>query len=154
MKSIRSACFWIAVVVLAGVMFAREEGETAAVIKDAPAAVQKTVSELSKDATIRGFAQEEEDGKSVYELELLVDGHTRDVMIDQSGHVFLIEEEVDIARLPSAVRSAIEKQAGAGTIKLVESLTEDGKITSYEAQVDTAGKRSEVKVDPQGRLVP
>ena len=43
---------------------------------DMPAAVQKTADEQSKGATVKGYSTEVEDGKTIYEVELTVNGHS------------------------------------------------------------------------------
>jgi uncharacterized membrane protein YkoI len=116
-----------------------------------PPAVEKTVAELAKDATIRGFSTEIEQGKTYYEAQLTVNGRGRDVSIDESGKVVEVEEELAIDTLPAAVKKGLQKAAGAGQIVKVESLTKSGKLVAYEAAVKTGGKRSEVKVDPDGK---
>jgi uncharacterized membrane protein YkoI len=59
-----------------------------------PAAVEKTVVEQSKGATIRGFNQEKENGQTTYEVEMLVDGHSKDLQVDTNGVVIEVEEQV------------------------------------------------------------
>jgi uncharacterized membrane protein YkoI len=54
---------------------------------DLPPAVEKAVAEQSKGATIRGFSQEKENGQTYYEAELMVNGHTKDVLLDANGLV-------------------------------------------------------------------
>jgi len=116
-----------------------------------PPAVQKTVDEQSKGATVKGFSTEVEDGKKIYEVQLTVNGHGKDVSIDAQGHVLEIEEETSLESLPAAVRDGLTKAAGKGTIRKVESLTKNGKLVAYEAAVKTGTKNSEVQVDPDGK---
>jgi uncharacterized membrane protein YkoI len=118
-----------------------------------PAAVAKTAAEVSKGATVRGYAQEKEDGETVYEVMLTVNGHSRDVQIDTSGNVKEIEEQVEMDKLPAAVKSALLAKAGTGKITSVESLTKKDKLVAYEAQVTTHGKKSEVQVGPSGETL-
>lgn len=122
-------------------------------MKDLPAPVQATVKEVSKGASLRGLAMETENGKTYYEAELMVKGHSKDVTIDPDGKIVTIEEQVTMASLPAAAKAEILKQAGKGKILLVESITENNSIVAYEAHVKTAGKISEVKVDPNGNPV-
>jgi hypothetical protein len=70
--------------------------------------------------------------------------------MNTKGEVVDVEEEVSMDRLPAAVTTRLRNKAGAGKITKVESLTKKGKIVAYEAQVNTAGKRSEVQVGPDG----
>ncbi len=118
---------------------------------DLPAAVQKAADEQSKGATVKSYSSEMEDGKLQYELSLTVNGHGKDVAIAPDGTINEVEEEVVLAKLPAAVSDALKRKAGAGEIKKVESLTKHGTLVAYEAQVLTAGKKSEVQVGPDGK---
>lgn len=120
---------------------------------DLPAAVQKTVDEQSKGATVRGFSTEKENGQTIYEASLMVNGHTRDVSIDASGTVLEIEEQVDLNTLPAAVQEGLKKKAGAGKITRVESLTKKGKLVAYEAVVQDGAKKREIQVGPDGKTL-
>ena len=115
-----------------------------------PPAVEKTVAEQSKGATVRGFSTEMEKGKRLYEAELTVNGHGKDISMDEKGNIVEVEEEVALDALPPAVKAGLTKAAGAGTISKVESLTKGGKLVAYEAGVKTGTKRSEVQVGPDG----
>lgn len=70
---------------------------------DLPAAVQKTADEQSKGATVRGYKKETENGRLAYELQLTINGHSKDVGIDPKGNIIEIEEEVAFDKLPPAV---------------------------------------------------
>jgi hypothetical protein len=115
-----------------------------------PPAVEKTVAEQSKGATIRGFSTEIEKGKRLYEAELTVNGHGKDISMDKNGNIVEIEEEVSMDSLAPAVRDGLKLAAGTGTISKIESLTKNGKLVAYEAVVKTGTKRSEIQVGPNG----
>ncbi len=119
--------------------------------KDLPPAVEKTVEAESQGATIKGFSQEKENGQTNYEAELTVYGHSKDVLVSANGDVIEVEEQVALDSLPAAVRDGIQAKAGAGKIVKVESLTKHDKLVAYEAVVQTAGKKKEIQVDPNGR---
>ena len=118
---------------------------------DLPTSVEKTVAEQTTGATVKGFTKEVENGKTVYEVELTVNGHGKDIAIDALGNIIEIEEEVDITTLPPAVKEGLTKAAGKGTISKVESLTKKGKLVAYEAVVKTGSKNSEIQVGPDGK---
>ena len=121
--------------------------------KQLPPAVEKTVAKESKGATIKGFAKEIENGQTFYELELIVDGHAKDVLMDPQGNVVEVEEQVSMDSLPAAVQDALKKEAGSGTIGMIESLSKNGQLVSYEAHVKHGKKRSEIKVGPNGETL-
>jgi hypothetical protein len=135
----------------AGVM--AQDSEKPVKMKDLPAAVQATVKQQSEGATILGLSKEIEGGKTFYEVEMKANGHKKDVIIDPTGAIFAIEEEVPLASLPPAVKAEIEKQAGKGKIVLVESITMNDAVTAYEAHVKTGKRYREVKVGPDGQLI-
>jgi len=81
---------------------------------------------------------------------LTVNGHSKDILIDKTGNIVEVEEQVSLDSLPPAVQDALKKAAGSGTIEVVESLTKNGKLVAYEAQVRHGRKRSETQVGPNG----
>jgi hypothetical protein len=118
--------------------------------KDLPPAVEKTVAAQSQGATIKGFSQEKENGQLNYEAELTVNGHSKDILIDPTGTVIEIEEQVPLESLPMAVKEVLQSKAGTGKILKVESLTKHDKLVAYEAVVQNAGKKKEIQVGPDG----
>ena len=118
---------------------------------DLPPAVEKTVAAESAGATVKGFSTEKEKGETFYEAELVVNGHSKDVLIDVSGAVVEVEEEVALDSLSADVKAGLQAKAGKGKVLKVESLTKKGKLVAYEAKVDTNGKKSEIQVGPDGK---
>ena len=118
--------------------------------KQLPAAVEKTVASESEGATIKGFATEVEKGQRLYEAELMVNGHHKDILMNRQGVIVEVEEEVSMDSLPATVQDGLRKAAGSGTIGMIESLTKNGKLVAYEAVVKRGKRRSEIQVGPQG----
>jgi len=118
---------------------------------DLPPAVEKTVAAQSAGATIKGFSTEKENGQTIYEAEMTVNGHSKDISMAADGSIVEIEEQVAFDSLSPEVKAGLQAKAGKGTILTVESLTKKGKLVAYEAKVDTNGKKSEVQVGPDGK---
>jgi len=137
----------IVVVALGMIVLAQEKKIQRA---DLPPAVEKTVAAQTQGATIRGFSQEKENGQTFYEAETTVNGHSKDITIDANGAVAEIEEQVAFDSLPAAVKAGLQAKAGDGKIVKVESLTKHDKLVAYEAKVQTAGKKKEIQVGPDG----
>jgi len=140
-------CLLVASVVLMGSAFAQEKKIKRS---ELPAAVEKTVAEQSKGATIRGFSEEKEKGQTTYEVAMTVNGHTKDVQVDAGGTVIEVEEQVDLQALSAEVKAGL---AGKGKITKVESITKKNKLVAYEAHVVTDGKKSEIQVGPDGKAL-
>ena len=121
-------------------------------MQEMPAAVQQAVKEQSKGAVIRGFAQEVENGQTLYEMELTVNGHAKDVTFDGAGKAVSVEEEVPLESVAGPAREAIQKAVGKGKLQKVETVTENGN-SFYEASIRKSGKSSEIKVDANGAVV-
>lgn len=116
-----------------------------------PPAVEKTVAEQSKGATVKGFNEENEKGQTSYEVEMIVNGHTKDVQMDPNGVVLEVEEQVSIDALSADIKAGLQAKAGKGKIMKVESITKKDRLVAYEAQIVTDGKKSEVQVGPDGK---
>ena len=117
---------------------------------DLPPAVEKTLQQQLKSATVKGFSAEKENGRVVYEAQLLVNGHTKDILLDASGTIQEVEEEVAFDSLPIEVKASLRARAKNGKITKVESLIKQDKLVAYEAQVEKNGKHSEIQVGPKG----
>jgi hypothetical protein len=118
---------------------------------DLPPAVEKTVAAQSTGATIRGFSTEKEKGQTLYEVEMTVNGHSKDITMGADGSIVEIEAQVALDSLSPEVKAGLQAKAGKGKILKVESLTKKDKLVAYEAQVETNGKKSEVQVGPDGK---
>ncbi|HQR38581.1 MAG TPA: hypothetical protein PLF26_09280 [Blastocatellia bacterium] len=116
-----------------------------------PAAVEKTVAANAANARVRGFSEEKENGQTFYEAEFVVDGHSRDILMDPDGNIVEIEEQVPLDKLPANVRAGIVAQAGKGKITSVESITKHDAIVAYEAHILTGKKHTEIQVGPDGK---
>jgi uncharacterized membrane protein YkoI len=115
-----------------------------------PPAVEKTVQAQSQGATIKGFTSETEDGVFLYEVQMTVNGHGRDISIAKDGTVLEVEDEVALNTLPAAVQSALTAKAAGAKITKVETLTKKGKLVAYEAATLKGTKKSEIQVGPNG----
>ena len=120
---------------------------------DLPSAVKKTVQRESQGATIKGYSKEVAHGRTAYEVEMLFDGKSRDILIDPVGKVIEVEQQVAHDAVPAAAMAEIEKGAGRGSILKIEEVKSDSEI-AYEAQVLINGKHREVRVHADGSTAP
>lgn len=118
-----------------------------------PSAVDSAVKVQSKGATLRGLSVERDKGHKYYEAELGVDGHEKDVLIDSTGAVVEVEEQVALDSLPAAVKAKLVAHAKPGHVSQVETLTKKGHLVAYEAQVVNHGKQREIQVGPHGETL-
>ena len=143
----RSFAMFLAMTVAAGSAVAAEKKLQ---MKDLPPAVQKAVQEQTKGAEIRGLSRETEKGVTSYEVETVINGKHRDLLLDTKGAVTEVEEETTLDAIPAAARSVMEKKAAGGKIDIVETVTK-GKLTLYEAgYTGKNGKKHEVLVKADG----
>ncbi len=148
--NLRSRIVFASLVIAAATVSAAQAQERKIKRSQLPPAVEKTVAEQSQGATIKGFSTEIEKGKRVYEVEMTVNGHGKDIIVDSKGNVVEVEEEVAMDSLSQAVKDGLTKAAGTGTISKIESLSKNGALVAYEAVVKRGLKRSEVQVGPNG----
>jgi hypothetical protein len=119
-----------------------------------PSAVEKTVQAQSQGATIKGFSTETENGVFQYEVEMMVNGHSRDIAIAKDGTLLEVEEEVAMNTLPAGVQSALAAKAAGAKITKIESLTKKDKLVAYEAATLKGTKKGEIQVGPSGEKLP
>jgi hypothetical protein len=136
------------VLLFAGLLVSQEKKIKRA---DLPRAVEKTVAAQSAGATVKGFSKETEKGQTYYEAELVVNGHTKDILIDTNGAIVEVEEQVALDALPAEVKAGLQAKAGDAKLVKAETLTKHDKLVAYEAQVTRDGKKSEIQVGPDGK---
>jgi len=161
----------VVVVVLAGLTLSigalagrqttqQEEGIS---LDQVPEAVKATL--LSQGGTIEEIEMETENGRTIYEADVLLNGQKTELKVAAEGS--LIGKEVDdedndeegndedqededeaplsIDQVPDAVKATILNEAQGGTIKEIERENEDGQIV-YGAEVVINGQSFELKV--------
>ena len=113
-----------------------------------PPAVQKTAADQVGTGTVQGYTTDKVGGVMVYQMNVVVDGRTRAVVMDESGTVTSVEQEIAWTDLPADVRKDFDNVMGKGKYGTVSSITTDGKIVAYEAVKVTYGEKANVRVKP------
>src|SRR5579872_5570885 len=120
-------------------------------LTDLPVAVQKTVNETLKGGQIKSIGKEKEDGVTQYEVETMLNGKHRDFNVDAKGKLLVVEEEIDLASVPAAAKTAIEKKVAGGKLGMVEGVNKGDGVTLYEAAFTSkAGKKGAILVKADG----
>lgn len=114
-----------------------------------PPAVQKTAAEQSTGGTITGYTSDKVAGVMVYQMDMLVDGRTRAIVMDQDGAVTSVEQEIAWSDVPADVKKDFDNVMGKGKYGAVSSISSDGKIVAYDAVKVTFGERAHVRVKPK-----
>src|ERR1700758_2848710 len=138
----------LALVAAAGVLSAHAESHVPC--QTLPDAVLSHAKADAEGATIRGCVKEKENGKLTYEVETVKDGRSRDILLDASGAVLEVEQEVTADSVPAAVADAIAKAAHGGKVGMIESVKRGDAIASYEITITSRGQQREVAFTPQG----
>jgi len=140
------ARYGFAVLLLAGIAVA----ESKVKMENLPPAVQKTVKEQIQNAKLVGLSKEKEGGQTVYELETVVNGKSRDLMIDSAGTILSVEDEIALDSVPEPARKAIQQKAAAGKITKVETVTKGSEVSYEAAYTSKSGKKAEYGVNADG----
>jgi uncharacterized membrane protein YkoI len=118
-----------------------------------PAKVMAAVKDKFKEAEILSASTEVEEGKTLFEIQLKVNGQAHDVTLTEDGTIVEIEKEIAARDLPKSVTDALETKYPKATYKKVEEIAKGGK-TLYEVLLDTDDKRSwEVVLDATGKII-
>ena len=115
-----------------------------------PPAVRTSFDKLFPEATVESCSEEEEMGRSAYEV-TSVEGKTkRDTLFYADGALVVVEEAITAADLPRSVQQAWNESFASDSIVLAERVTRDGTVT-YEIQSLRAGRFIETVFDANGK---
>ena len=79
---------------------------------DLPAGVEKTVASQSSGATIQRLFGRKRERETLYEAEMMVNGQGKDVLMDASGAIVEVEEQIAMDELPIDAQDAVRTKAG------------------------------------------
>jgi hypothetical protein len=126
----------------------------------APPAVESTVESHSRGGRVERLSLERANGEIYYKAKMKVDGHRKDVVINPTGDVERVQEQVALDSLPENVKAGIKAKSGfLGRVASVESIKKRDKVVAYEAEVEkpiffvpgATVTKSTVQVDPDGK---
>ncbi len=137
------------VVSLAALSAGAQEKKVAA--KDVPAAVITAFKTAYPNATIRGYAQEKENGKLFYEIESREGTTHRDVLYNPDGTVAEVEESIAATDLPADAQQAIKQKYPKAVITLAEKTTVGDKV-GYEVSLRQGKRRIGMEFDSSGKV--
>ena len=146
-----------AVVALAAGAVARA-GDEKLPLDKLPKAVVDAVKEKFPKAEMKAAEKEVEDGKTVYEVTIMLGEAKVDVDVSESGKITGYEKGVKLAELPKPVSAAVAKKYPKGKPETAEAVytVAGGKdtLSYYEVVVDLDGKKMELEILADGKTKP
>jgi uncharacterized membrane protein YkoI len=120
-------------------------------LAETPAAVQKTIQEHLRGASLDGVEKAfEEDGSFRYDVDSTTKGgDDRSFAVAADGK--LLNAQVTLEEVPAAVRKGILDHAGAGKLGDIYWELEDGQV-SYDVEMTKDGKDRDFSVGADGKL--
>jgi uncharacterized membrane protein YkoI len=123
-------------------------------VSELPKVVVKAAKKAFPDAQIVGAAKETEDGETIYEVMMKLEGKSIDLAIDDEGEIEEIEREIEVEDLPRAVIKAARKKFPEGKIAKVEEVSDEDDKVVYELAIEMkGGKTIEVVLSPNGKIL-
>lgn len=124
-------------------------------VRDLPSGVMTAVERSMPGATI--IDVDRVSGENAYDLELVSrDGRLYDARIDNNGRIVMMKldrrESNRLAKLPEAVKSAIQQRYPGAVMYNTEVTVEDGK-RAHEVEILHEGRPIDVKLTRDGRIL-
>jgi uncharacterized membrane protein YkoI len=122
-------------------------------VDELPKAVQDSLRAKFPKAEITGAEKGTEDGQKIYEASIKSENHNIDVTLTPDGKILSFEKTISASERPKTMAEALNAKYPHATIKLVEEVWENDKLTGYEATIVTPDKKThEVDFDSSGKL--
>jgi len=126
-------------------------------LAEVPPAVVNAVKERFPGAEIRDRVEKDIEGAGVFhEFELVKDGKKIDAEVGPEGRFREIETKLTASDLPRIVADAIAEKFPSGQVrKAKEEIKFQGEQETkvYEVDVVTDGRKVEIKLDPDGKIL-
>lgn len=118
-------------------------------------AVLASISAKYPSASMKAFEKEVEEGQTRYEVQVVADGRTSDILVAPDGKLLIEETTIQAEDLPAAVsRSLASSRYGKAKVIRIERVTDlqASGAPTFEIVVDDAGKHRELTFDSTGAL--
>jgi hypothetical protein len=124
--------------------------------EDLPKAVADALKARFPKGKISEAAKEDDNGKTVYDIELKQDGRKYETDIQADGTMLEVEKEIASKDLPAVITKAVDEKYPKATIKEVMEVNKvkgkEEKPDHYEVNiVDSGGKKVEVLLSLDGK---
>ena len=121
---------------------------------EVPKAVLEAFEKAYPNAKEVEFEKEIFEGKAAYEVEYKENGREYEILYNSDGVILQIEETLDVKALPEPIIQAISKAYPKATIEDAERVIKsDGTVTVYEIEIKTEGKKLELELDSNGKIL-
>ena len=148
-----SKLFFIMLIVFALISCGKEQERTVTE-KEVPQAVLQAFNNAYAGATIKEYAEEKEDGRTIYEVSCEFENRKIDAVYNPDGTVSAIEEVIPPDALPDVIHQAIAKEFQQFSIELAEEIEEEGKQFFEVKLLNTKDqKKYELLFAGDGKLV-
>lgn len=131
---------------------AEEEDDKGVPVDQLPAAVKEAVKKVLGTAEAEKVKKEDEDGKTVYEVEFEVGDVDHSATVAEDGTVLEQETELATTDLSDTVKAALAKAEPKGAVKSAASVTAGGK-TFVEVDLMVGDEKHEVQVTDAGEVL-
>jgi len=134
-------------------VLADEEEESTISMDKVPAAVKKALAKYAPDAEVKGVEISKQDGKKVFEFDIVQGTNKLEVAFSKKGKFKGTEQDVEWSTLPEAAQKGLTDLADGGKLSGFEMAVDDDKNVTYEADLDKDGKKSDVTVNANGKAI-
>ena len=120
-----------------------------------PKAVVEAVAKKYPDARKKTYSTEDEEGKSIYEVEMTAGKKKVSVDVSPEGKILAEETTVDPGALPGPVKTGLQSSRYKGwkIAKAERVVTDENESApSYEVVVRSGSHKMEVQLDEQGKI--
>lgn len=132
---------------------ANEEKEETVSMDKVPQAAKDTLKQYAAESDVKSVEKGDQDGAKVFEFEIAQSKHSFEVAITPDGKFMGTEEDIQLADIPDAAQTALKAQAGDSKMSGFEKAVDKNHKTTYEADIEKGGKKFEVAVDADGKVV-
>jgi hypothetical protein len=115
--------------------------------------VRETATRQQADGTLLRLEKINREGAVVYETEFSSGGAKRIVLINSDGKIVEIRQPVNLDKVSRTARAVIESSVGKGKLISLESVkTDAGIVAAYQVRFEVEGKKTILRVRPDGSL--
>jgi hypothetical protein len=126
-------------------------------LSQVPPAVRKTIAQQTKaeGTVLVGLQRISRANRELYSAQLQTNRNSRTMILERTGAIVEIREPIALSHVSPEAKKVIQSSVGNGEILQLESVKlTSGLIAAYRLRFTRAGKDSELRIAPNGKLAP
>jgi len=99
------------------------------------------------------YVKENEGGKSIFQIDFIMDNKELEALYNLDGTMIQLEEELKTKDIPADLLKAIKEEYPKSKVLEASKIYKNGKFSGYSVEIKTGGNSIEIEFDSSNKII-